>query len=88
MGLVSILKIELHPWCQQKPIVEYCRSKGIIIQAYCPLVRAQYFSDPTLTKIAEKVRQVLFFFLIATFMKLKNGILSVRYRLKRLKPKS
>lgn len=62
MGFVSILKIELHPWCQQKPIVEYCRSKGIIIQAYCPLVRAQYFSDPTLTKIAEKVRQVLFFF--------------------------
>ncbi|KAG1745130.1 NADP-dependent oxidoreductase domain-containing protein [Suillus paluster] len=32
-------QIELHPFCQQKPIVEYCRKNKIIVQAYSPLVR-------------------------------------------------
>ncbi|KAG2052000.1 Aldo/keto reductase [Suillus hirtellus] len=32
-------QIELHPFCQQKAIVEYCRKNNIVVQAYSPLVR-------------------------------------------------
>ncbi|KAI9884091.1 MAG: hypothetical protein M1823_004121 [Watsoniomyces obsoletus] len=47
-------QIELHPWCQQRTIVEYCHKQGIVIEAYSPLVRNQKAEDPTLVKIAEK----------------------------------
>ncbi|OAV86261.1 hypothetical protein PTTG_01380 [Puccinia triticina 1-1 BBBD Race 1] len=50
-------QLELHPWCQQTSIVEYCRSKGIVLQAYCPLAKGKYMSDETLVKIAQKVRK-------------------------------
>ncbi|KAG2045504.1 Aldo/keto reductase, partial [Suillus hirtellus] len=35
-------QIELHPFCQQKPIVDYCRKNNIIVQAYSPLVRGAF----------------------------------------------
>ncbi|KAH0840179.1 NADP-dependent oxidoreductase domain-containing protein [Lanmaoa asiatica] len=35
----AVNQIELHPWCQQRPIVSYCQSRGIIVQAYTPLVK-------------------------------------------------
>ena len=49
-------QIELHPWCQQRPIVEYCRANGIALQAYCPLVRAdpKRFGDPVLQEICDR----------------------------------
>ncbi|KAF8294799.1 Aldo/keto reductase [Clavulina sp. PMI_390] len=37
----SVNQIELHPFCQQRPIVEYCRRKGIVIQAYSPLLQGK-----------------------------------------------
>ncbi|RXK37943.1 aldo-keto reductase [Tremella mesenterica] len=52
----AINQIELHPWCQQRDIVSYCQQNGVIVQAYCPLVRAdkKRLEDPVVTKIAEK----------------------------------
>ncbi|MCJ1286773.1 hypothetical protein MMC26_006119 [Xylographa opegraphella] len=47
-------QIELHPWCQQRTICEYCTQHGIVIEAYSPLVRAQKAHDPTLVPIAQK----------------------------------
>lgn len=52
----AVNQIELHPWCQQRDIVDYCREKGIVVQAYCPLVRADEgrLSDPVLVDIAKR----------------------------------
>ncbi|KAK5991461.1 putative oxidoreductase C2F3.05c [Cladobotryum mycophilum] len=47
-------QIELHPWMQQREIVEYCEKNDIIVQAYCPLVRNMKSADETLVGIAEK----------------------------------
>ncbi|KAF4627503.1 hypothetical protein G7Y89_g10648 [Cudoniella acicularis] len=34
------------------PIVDFCQKNGIVIEAYCPLVRNQKANDPTLNSIA------------------------------------
>ncbi|WWD17743.1 hypothetical protein CI109_102184 [Kwoniella shandongensis] len=54
--LPAVNQIELHPWCQQREIVDYCRRKGIALQAFCPLVRIRKdkFEDPVVVKIAKK----------------------------------
>ena len=49
----AVNQIELHPFCQQRPIVEYCREHGIFVQAFCPLVRGK-FDDPVLQEVARK----------------------------------
>jgi len=50
----AVNQIELHPWCQQPAVVDYCFANGIAIQAYCPLVRGEKANDPTLLSIASK----------------------------------
>jgi diketogulonate reductase-like aldo/keto reductase len=53
----AVNQIELHPWCQQKPIVDYCNKNNVVVQAYCPLVRAERNDDPALVKIAQAVNK-------------------------------
>ncbi|KAI3113450.1 hypothetical protein CBS147333_2888 [Penicillium roqueforti] len=47
-------QLELHPWCQQRVIGEYCQKNGIILEAYSPLVRNYKANDPTLVEVAKK----------------------------------
>ncbi|TFL04800.1 NADP-dependent oxidoreductase domain-containing protein [Pterulicium gracile] len=42
MDLPAVNQIEIHPLCQQKPIVEYCNQNDIVVQAYCPLIRGSF----------------------------------------------
>ncbi|KAG6916335.1 hypothetical protein DXG01_007318 [Tephrocybe rancida] len=51
-----VAPFKLHPFCQQKPIVEYCRAHGIAIQAYCPLLRGD-FSNPVIQEVAKEVNK-------------------------------
>jgi len=53
METPSVNQIELHPFCQQKPIVDYCKKHGIVVQAYCPLVRGQ-MDHSVIQEIAKK----------------------------------
>ncbi|KAK4869595.1 hypothetical protein LT330_005977 [Penicillium expansum] len=47
-------QIELHPWCQQRVIDEYCQKNGIIVEAYSPIVRNYKANDPALVEIAKR----------------------------------
>jgi len=53
-GQIEVNQVEIHPWCQQREIVEYCQKEGIVVQAYCPLVRGQKMKDPVLVEIAKR----------------------------------
>ncbi|KAL8982843.1 MAG: hypothetical protein Q9205_002762 [Flavoplaca limonia] len=50
----QVNQIELHPWNQQREIVDYCRANNIVIQAYCPLVRNNKAYEENLVAIAKK----------------------------------
>ncbi|KAI0088896.1 Aldo/keto reductase [Irpex rosettiformis] len=52
----AVNQIELHPFCTQEPIVKYCNEHGIVVSAFCPLVRGD-FSDPVLQEVATKVNK-------------------------------
>ena len=49
--------MQLHPWCQQRTIVDYCNNHKIVIEAYCPLVRNQKAHDSTLNAIASSLNR-------------------------------
>ncbi|KAL5483650.1 hypothetical protein ACEPAI_8883 [Sanghuangporus weigelae] len=48
----AVNQIELHPFCQQKSIVTYCKDHGIVVQAYTPLARGD-FSHPIIQDVSK-----------------------------------
>ncbi|GJC95416.1 2,5-diketo-D-gluconic acid reductase B [Colletotrichum higginsianum] len=39
---------QLHPWCQQRRLVDYCRAHSIVVQADSPLARGERMANPVL----------------------------------------
>ena len=37
----AVNQVEFHPFLYQKELLDYCREKNIVMEAYCPLVRAR-----------------------------------------------
>ena len=59
----AVNQIEWHPYLQQPKLVEYCKSKGIVVEAYSPLGRPgnpnvvdmpAVINDPVVARIAAK----------------------------------
>lgn len=50
--LPEVNQIELSPFLQRKDVVDYCRSKGIVVQAYSPLCKGETLQDPRLKELA------------------------------------
>jgi diketogulonate reductase-like aldo/keto reductase len=55
--LPAVNQIELHPFSQQRPIVDYCRRHGIALMAYSPLARGALLYDPFVLQLARKYRR-------------------------------
>lgn len=53
-GVLSVNQIELHPWLARKDIVDWCNKRGVILEAYCPIVRATKEDDPLLIPLSKK----------------------------------
>lgn len=51
---ISTNQVEIHPFMQNKPIVDHCRQKSIPLTAYSPLARGGVADDPALKSIAER----------------------------------
>lgn len=46
------LQAEYHPYLDQAKVLDYCRKRGLVFTAYCPLARGKLFNDPVLAEIA------------------------------------
>jgi diketogulonate reductase-like aldo/keto reductase len=53
-GEISVGQWEVHPWCMREDIVSWCKQRGVVVEAYCPIVRGQRFGEKVLRELAEK----------------------------------
>jgi diketogulonate reductase-like aldo/keto reductase len=49
----AVNQVEFSPFLFQKELLNYCRSRGIQLEAYAPLTRGRKIADPTLARIAQ-----------------------------------
>jgi diketogulonate reductase-like aldo/keto reductase len=50
----AVNQVEFHAYLYQKNLLEYCNSKGIIVESYCPITRGKRLNDKRLEAIAGK----------------------------------
>jgi diketogulonate reductase-like aldo/keto reductase len=50
----AVNQVEFHPFLFQRELLEHCRGKGIQLEAYAPLVKAQRMEHPVLVRVARK----------------------------------
>ncbi|GKZ87029.1 hypothetical protein AnigIFM59636_000154 [Aspergillus niger] len=53
-GEISVGQYEIHPWCAREDIVGWLRARGVVVEAYAPLVQAKRMQEPVLRKLAAK----------------------------------
>jgi methylglyoxal/glyoxal reductase len=50
----AVNQVEISPFIQRKPLTEYCRKRGIVVEAYSTLSRGKRCSDERLEEIGQK----------------------------------
>ena len=53
----AVLQVESHPYLQQTDLLDYCQSRGIVLQAFAALghnMTPRLIDDPVITKIARR----------------------------------
>ncbi|KFY93987.1 hypothetical protein V498_04132 [Pseudogymnoascus sp. VKM F-4517 (FW-2822)] len=57
-GVLSVGQWEIHPWLPRDDIVEWCVKRGVVIEAYSPLVRGERKDDEVFKKLAMTHRKL------------------------------
>ncbi len=50
----AVNQVEFHPFLYQKELLDFCREKGILLEAYSPLARGKFLDNEVLWGIAKK----------------------------------
>jgi diketogulonate reductase-like aldo/keto reductase len=50
----AVNQVEFHPYLYQRDLLDFCASKGIVIEAYSPLTKGARLNDPKLVAVAKK----------------------------------
>ena len=50
----AVNQVEFHPYLFQEELLAYCKDQNILIESYCPIVRAKRTDHPVLQHLAEK----------------------------------
>ncbi|KAJ3066777.1 hypothetical protein HDU98_009965 [Podochytrium sp. JEL0797] len=53
----AVNQIELNPFLQHADITEFCKQKGITVQAYSPLTKARKLDDPVLVQVSTRLQK-------------------------------
>lgn len=53
----AVNQVEFSPYLYQKELLEYCKEKEIVLEAYSPLTQANKLGDPKLMEIAKKYKK-------------------------------
>ncbi len=49
----AINQVEFHPYLYQKDLLDFCRAKSIVVEAYSPLTTGKKLKDPKLVAVAK-----------------------------------
>ncbi|RFU35155.1 hypothetical protein B7463_g1251, partial [Scytalidium lignicola] len=53
-GVISVGQWEVHPWLPRPDITEWCQKRGVVVEAYAPVVRATRMEDPLVVPLSQK----------------------------------
>ncbi|KAF7561649.1 hypothetical protein G7046_g2491 [Stylonectria norvegica] len=53
-GVISVNQIELHPWLQRRDIIDWCRKRGVIVQAWAPLAQGSRWGDKVIQAAVQR----------------------------------
>ena len=53
-GVIDNNQVEVHPFMQNRKLVDYCQSKGIAVTCYMPIAGGKVSADPVINRIAAK----------------------------------
>ncbi len=52
--LPAVNQVEFHPFLFQRELLDFCRAKGVQLEAYSPLAKAARLQDPQIDRIARR----------------------------------
>jgi len=53
----AVNQVEFHPYLYQRNLLDFCATKGIVVEAYSPLTKGERLNDPKLVAVAKKYSQ-------------------------------
>lgn len=53
-GKISVGQYEIHPWCAREDIASWLKQRGVVVEAYSPLVQATRMNEPVLQALVKK----------------------------------